>query len=555
MPGFIYRLNIFLLLALNYKIKLMRKYIVFILITFVCKISAAQFNPTDYKLTWGDEQRQNGRVSLADIAGSNEDGFVVVKGTLGKDYWSYKNIYTIKGDYKLEHYDRSLNKDKEVELDLSAFGNHVQLLLTTRLKDKLYYFVSVQNRDRKDQELWLGSADYNTLQLDDGTKKLVSLDYDDYSKNNSGKFNIRVSRDQSKLIVYYRNPGYKDEKAEVGFMVFDDNMNLIYKKDEKLKYEEDLIDLEKMYVDDNGNAFSLFKIYKDKRNDKKKGEANYYYLITSYTNQGEQIKEYKLAIPGFFITDMSFTVDRNGQIIVSGFYSEEGTLHYQGTYFKRIDSKTGEILKSSQKAFTPEFVMQNLSGYEARKNKRKARRGDGMGLSDFTLGDIVLRKDGGCVLVAEQYIERQNYDFDTRSYTYSYYEYNDILVVNIGPDGEIKWSKKFPKRQTVAGKSMSFASYTLAVVNNKIVLIYNDDKDNLELAPDDEVEQLRSMKKAITVLAIVDSNGKEKKLSLFSQKDAGKIFCRPTLSEQIDDNTLLIYCERGKSERFAKVKL
>jgi hypothetical protein len=59
----------------------------------------------------------------------------------------------------------------------------------------------------------------------------------------------------------------------------------------------------------------------------------------------------------------------------------------------------------------------------------------------------------------------------------------------------------------------------------------------------------------ITVLAIISGDGEEKKHSLFSLKDAGKILTRPVQSEQIDDHTLIIYCERGKNERFAKVKL
>ena len=531
------------------------KFLFFAFISFITISAYAQFKPTDYKLTWGDEQKQTGNTSLGDIIDSNENGFVVLKAKASRKMiaTSVNDMFNV--NYTLEHYTPALKKDKEAYLDLDRFDKNAELLQVVKLKDKLYIFVSVLNKQNKDNELWLGSADYNTLKMDVAKTKLMTLNYDDYTKNNSGTFQIKTSRDDTKLIVYYRKPAYKDQKAEIGFQVYDDNMKMIYQKNQRLAYEEDLLDLEKMLVDNEGNAYSLFKIFNEKRKEEKAGEANYYYLMSSFQQQGEQVKDYKITLPNLFITDMSFTVDDEGQIICSGFYSKEGTLHYQGTYYQRIDTGSGEVLKTSKKPFDAGFVMENLSGREARKNTRKARKGEEMGLSNFKMGDLVLREDGGCVLVAEQYEEIWITSTDSRYSSYMLYKYNDIIVVNINPDGEIGWSKKFPKRQVARGNSLSFVSYSLAVVNDKIALMYNDHKDNLNIGPNDKPEQILNQKSVITVLSIISVNGEEKKHSLFSLKEAGKIFARPVQSEQIDDYTLIIYCERGKNERFAKLQL
>jgi len=525
-------------------------------ILFFVNVSNAQFTPTDYAFTWGEEQKQKGKATLEDILDSDENGFVVLKSTARRKLiaTSVENIYNYS--YTLEHYNPKLKRDKQIPLELDRFGKDTELLKLVKLRDKLYFFVSVLNKQNKDNELWVGSADYNTLKIDKTKTKLITLNYNDYSKKNSGKFRIHTSRDDSRLIVYFRNPAKKNENAAIGFQVYNNQMELQYQHSQKLNFKEDLLDFEKMYVDEEGNAYSLFKIYKNKRDDEKKGEANYYYLISSYLEEGKQINDYKISLPGLFIADMSFTVDDMDQIICSGFYSNEGVLNYQGTYYQRINRLTGEVVKSSKKAFDPGFIMENLSGKEARKNSRKARRGDEMGLSDFVLGDLILRDDGGCVLVAEQYEEKWITSTVNNQYSsYKLYYFNDIIVVNIDANGEIGWSKKFPKRQVANDQIISFASYSIAVVNDKIALMYNDHKDNLKIGANEKPTRINGLNKMITILALISVDGEESKHSLFSIKDADKIVTRPARSEQIDEHTLIIYCERGKKERFAKLKL
>jgi hypothetical protein len=85
-----------------------------------------------------------------------------------------------------------------------------------------------------------------------------------------------------------------------------------------------------------------------------------------------------------------------------------------------------------------------------------------------------LRSDGGAILVAEQYYVQTvmpNNGYSMSPYGYNsmyynryyynspfysgynnrrpdyYYNYNDIIVVNIRPTGEIEWSARIPKLQ------------------------------------------------------------------------------------------------------------
>ena len=102
---------------------------------------------------------------------------------------------------------------------------------------------------------------------------------------------------------------------------------------------------------------------------------------------------------------------------------------------------------------------------ERNDNRRSAE------LYNYSLDELILRSDGGAVLVAEQfYVQEERYNdnpfgyggfgygyYPYNPYSYSryrnnyqtdyYYNYNDIIVVNIRPTGEIEWASRIPKKQ------------------------------------------------------------------------------------------------------------
>ena len=306
-----------------------------------------------------------------------------------------------------------------------------------------------------------------------------------------------------------------------------------------LPYSDEQFVIEEYKVDERGNVFLLGVLFKDKVRVRRQGLPNYQYIILAYTQQGEKIDEYQIDLKDKFITDLTFKINRSGELVCSGFYSERGTYSVKGTYFFKIDAATKFVSNTNMKPFDFEF----LTDYMGNNEKRRAERAEASGntnrtpeLYRYSLDELILRTDGGALLIAEQYfVEQVNYSnwdpflrryvFDPVRFTY-YYNYNDIIIVNIRPSGEIEWTARIPKRQVTVNDGGYFSSYARAIVRDRIFFIYNDNARNFD--PKNRNQRLFNFNgsNSIITLAEVRKDGSVFSYPLFNNRDAG-IITRP----------------------------
>lgn len=103
------------------------------------------------------------------------------------------------------------------------------------------------------------------------------------------------------------------------------------------------------------------------------------------------------------------------------------------------------------------------------------------GLENYRLMDVVLRRDGGTVLVIEKNLEffrSSPYGRDPLGgYRTGIVDYiaEDILVINAKPNGEIAWKSVLPKRQISQDDNGVYSSYFLFITNSKLHFIFNDE--------------------------------------------------------------------------------
>jgi hypothetical protein len=175
-------------------------------------------------------------------------------------------------------------------------------------------------------------------------------------------------------------------------------------------------------------------------------------------------------------------------------------------------------------------------------------------LLNYALDDLILRSDGGALLIAEQYFVRQYAvrDFwdprfgSTIRYDY-YYNYNDIIIVNIKPTGEIEWATRIPKIQETINDGGYYSSYSKAIVRDKIYFIYNDNNRNFSK----DSERIYNFNGRNSVIAVteVSIDGSTRKFPLFSNRDAG-VITRPKICKQVGLRKMVIFGERGRTYRF-----
>jgi hypothetical protein len=357
-------------------------------------------------------------------------------------------------------------------------------------------------------------------------------------------------------------PFEKEGLERFSLKVFDRDMNPLWDRDVQLPYQDSEFSVESIRVADDGTVMMIGNKYAEKREAKalkKDGKATYTYHLIIFHGDDAATEGHPIVVPDKFLQDISLNVGKEGDILCGGFYGNKGSFAIRGTYFLRLDRDTKKIIHTSFKEFDRDFITAYMTEKEEAKATKKAeKKGEEVEMPNYELRDIIRRSDGGAVMVAEQYnfytttvcTPTQNGGQTCR--TVYHYVYNDIIVVNVDPQGDIAWSAKVPKRQHSQNDGGRYSSYALVVKNDHIYLMFNDSGKNLLLLPGDKVEPFRYGKEMLITLATINNDGKVFREALMPQ-DKRDAITRPKAGVQIADDRLFIYASWKKTHRFGTV--
>jgi hypothetical protein len=504
----------------------------------------------NFSVKWGKEFKAPTRSSVNDIVGHDATGIYVVKER-------YRSSLAGGNDYTLEHFDNQFLPNQTFDLDIEEEGHRAQVDYMLYLKSKIFMFYSIADQKSKKNTLFAKEIDKVNLQPKAEKKKIGEIDYTRNPKRNAGRFFFRISRDSSKVMVVYSLPYEEDDPEAFGFNVLDEHLNSIWQKDISIPYSDKLFDIESFRVDNEGNAYLLGLVYKDKRKSKRNGLPNYNYEIFAYRDNGTTTKQYSVRLEDRFLSDMQIEILDNRNIICAGFYSEKGTFSVGGTYFLVVDAATREIKTKSFKEFDINFITQNMNERDAKRAARKEEKGGEVELYEYDLDKLLVGKDGSAILIGEQYYVKTvssttmiNGIMSTRT-VYHYY-YNDIITVKINSVGQIQWAQKVPKSQHTINDGGFYSSYTLAIVKGKICFLFNDSPKNLENEVKGRPANYNASR-SVVVIASLDQNGNLTKQPIFNAVDA-EVIMRPKVCEQISNHEMILFGQRRKNQQFARLQ-
>lgn len=503
---------------------------------------------TKVQLTKGADVKAKKNETIEDIIGFDDRGFYAVKA--GASMLQFKNT--------IQFYDDHYSLINEEELEPEVDGRSSQINNIIYWNDEIYVFHSYKDSKTKLNTLYVQQLDKKSLTLSHEIQEIGSVDFSGKMKFNAGSFSTSISMDSTKLLVYYNLPFDHSEPERFGFHVYDANMKQIWQKEVILPYEEELFNVADFTLDDEGNVYLTGKLYSERAKERVRGQVNYKYVILSYKNKGEDFKEVEMSLGDKFITDVRVAALLSGDIACAGFYSDKGSFSIKGSCYLRINGATGEVLHTSTNEFGIDFVTQNLTERQEEKAKKKEAKGKNVEMFEYDLDDLVMRSDGGVILIGEQYFVRvvtttttsSNGGTTTRT-TYHYY-YNDIIVVNISPEGEIEWTEKIAKRQHTTNDNGFYSSYAKMVYKDKLYFFFNDDARNLSYTGSGKVYNM-PLKKSVVTMVEVDAKGNVARESLFSMKDA-EVMTRPKVCEQMSPDRMMLFGEYKKMHRFTEVR-
>jgi len=405
------------------------------------------------------------------------------------------------------------------------------------LKDKF-----VVASSRYDKSVGRNIAYLQTISFESGPSAIVKADEIlAPRKKNTGDFDFVLSPDRTKLLVYHNDPYEKYSNEKFSYKVFDSDLNELWSKQIELPYKDKNFKVSGYQLDNESNVYMLSRVTVEEESAK----YNKYSILALF-QKNKEIREYDIHLKNKPISDISFSIAPNGDLVAAGFYSNNASSEYNisGTFFLRVDEKTKEVVSSSTKDFEKEFLTQFMSDRRARKNKA---------LYNYNIDYIFLDSVGGATVIAEQFYENTVCTSDPRT-GYSrcnyYYYYNDIIVIKIAPDGTILWTKKIPKGQVSVNDNGPYSSYFALNKNNDIYLIFNDNPKNINTVGSGKT--LNNFRKSVAVMVTITNEGKIIKNLLYDSSDQ-KIILRPKTRLRSGTSSIIMYGQKGKIYKFGKI--
>lgn len=290
----------------------------------------------------------------------------------------------------------------------------------------------------------------------------------------------------------------------------------------------DVVLVEKRYNEDNEKKKDIVKVNGD-------FVSGYEYNLYIFSNNGSEYKKVNVDLGERFIKSVNTEVNQeNDNFQFAGMYSNGRRGVIQGIFFGEIDTK-GQVIKSSQKDFTNEFLDSFKKGATA---KEKGDDDEGLS-SSFKLRRFLSREDGGAYIVFEYYklVVTTTTDASGRTSTRYTYYYNDVIVTSINKDGKIDWNYRIPKYQ-VSG-SYIFSSIVPFVTGNTLGVIYNENPKNMDNEFDDNFKRV-NFKDCVAIVRTLDPSGKLTSSELFRNKEYNTLL-QPTMCQQTSPNSIAIY--------------
>ncbi len=280
----------------------------------------------------------------------------------------------------------------------------------------------------------------------------------------SPPIDLAYSDDERKLLLFY-----SDQPSEVQLILVDlDSMVILWEgllQPPDFNFDRDFL---QAVVSNIGDVYLTFN--KNNFRSKRKDHEIEIWRVGQSTGAPEPID---ISLGDRVTFDAYFTFDNlNNQVLGVGLWSESNTDKATGYYFLRVPFNGSSDQVLSYNVFPQSF----LAAFHGKEVKSKR------GINEASLQDIVVRRDGGVILIGERnrVFDRfsgtpSRFAYDNFGRVSTDYYYEDLFVMSIHPDGKLHWSSVLPKKQYSQNDNGIFSSFFLFKTSASLRLIFNDE--------------------------------------------------------------------------------
>lgn len=424
--------------------------------------------------------------SVPERADDRDINFDII-GKVSGNYLVYKNV---RWKHAISVYDASMQLKERVELDFVpertfnvdfvAYPDFTFMIYQYQKRNTVYCMgVKLDGEGNKAGE---------PIQLD--TTKI------DLTMSNK-IYSFIFSEDKKQLMIFkiYR----KRQESHIITMLFNDQLQLQRKSRQVVDFDERRDSYGDFFVDNEGT----FIYTKSTRSGNRENIAELN-LVTKAPDQ-DTFAYRKIDLEDKYIDEIKLKVDNvNHHYLINSFYYKERRGNIEGLFSCAWDKPAGKPLYSVFTPFSDEL--------------RQSVKRDGQfryAFNDFFIRQVIVKKDGGFLLMSEDYSTQSRginsplwnrYDYLNSPYLtpYDYYQYNssyypyyrpynsfgsnsgtryyyeNILVTSIDKNGKQEWNNVIQKEQ-YDDENDNFMSFNTMIAGGEIQFFFNDPDKNYEV--------------------------------------------------------------------------
>jgi hypothetical protein len=443
---------------------------------------------------------------------------VLLKDDLSYDIIAAKNGRTILlrdrgNDYEVRCYDEhmQLRWDRTLELEKRSSD----LISVVAGEDDNFHLLDGY-RHRGDYIIMHRVYSSELVLLD---TMIVHVDEKEYF---TPRYKSTISEDRSKMLLFQA-----EKENEISAIVYDiPSRETLWTREFHTTEGSARRDFRDMVVSDRGDVFIVL-------DQEKLSERFHAFDIIFINGKTDDLMTTKVDLGDLLAADVHTVLDNvNRRLVLAGLFNERAAGKSKGIYVASVEMQ--DMHMQMRAVVFDEGLLQNIYGKEVSSNR---------GVTNFSVQDVVLREDGGAIVIAEmtkEYSRRPNIpgrrDFGYGRGGWVDYYYEDLIVYSVHPDGSEHWNTVLHKKQYSQDDDAMYSSYFLFKTPEMIRLLFND-----EIRQENMVSEY-----------VLRGNGYNRRQSVFST-DYQRLRLRLKDAVQVSYNECIVPSERNSRLSLVKI--
>ncbi len=483
------------------------------------------------ELTWGKETVKKNIGSTLERIISNDDNSY--KFVLGPEFSNnnYQSSHVLRNNFQHE-------SESNIDVPLKFKGKKVFQRGIYNIDGKMIAFVVYDDSKVDAYKLYRLTIDENSKIVDD----LLVDELAYKGRKDVGSFKIEHLTTKKQFLITHSKGSDTKGREELNFKLFKEDLSKVWEQNVVLPYSNKQFEMFDYLTDELNNIFIYGNFIVDKKPVKK--------ILLAYNQQSQKFEEKTIPFStASRVSDLRFTYE-NGNLNFTGFYYGEKD-GMQGVCFTQINSKT---LKTTIERLAP-FSTNDMLKFTSQKSLETEK-----GITNnFDIRQIITKDNGDIFIVAEAY--KMNFLFIGGESSTTYH-HDNIMVVNVNKDFDLKWVTKIDKVQLVtqydkySQYSIKHSSFATISDDQNIYIIYNDNAENSSTVTKngewggEKIETDEKPELVITAAIIDQKSGDFKRENIYMGNKKDKTRFVPLYTHKISNNQFLVYAERFSKYKF-----